>query len=109
MSVFEKMSAAMKSKDADALVALLHDDFVFVRHQSGTELNKAEMEEMARRMSASGGWEIESQRCLYENGDILVDHSVMSFPDGTREAILTANILKDGKVVRMETGASPLE
>ena len=48
------------------------------------------------------------QRCLYENEDILVEHSVMDFPDGTREAVLHAHMLKDGKIIRTETGATPV-
>lgn len=109
MSVYEKLTAALQSNDADAFVDLLHDDFEFVRHQSGTSMNKAEMAEMVGAMSGEDGWSIENQRCVYENDDILVEHSFMSFPDGSREAVLTANTLKDGKIVRMESGASLLK
>ena len=109
MSVFETMRGAMAAKDAETMIGLLHDDFVFVRHQSGGEMTRDEMAEMIRGMAASGDWTIGDHRCLYENDDIMVEHSVMSFPDGSREAVLVANLLKDGKIVRMETGASPLE
>ena len=50
-----------------------------------------------------------SQRCIYENEDILVVHSVNDYPDGTREAVLAAYTLKDGKITRLETGATPLQ
>jgi hypothetical protein len=39
----------------------------------------------------------------------MVTHAVMSFPDGTREAVLAFHKIQDGKVIRMETGATPLE
>ena len=109
MSVFDKMKGSMENKDAEAMIALLHDDFVFVRHQSGSEMSRDEMAEMVRGMSSAGDWSVSNHRCLYENDDIMVEHSVMTFPDGSKEAVLVANMLKDGKIVRMETGASKLD
>ena len=47
---------------------------------------------MIRRMVASGGMGVHDQRCLHENGDILVEHSVMDFPDGTRVAVMAVHI-----------------
>ena len=43
MSVFEKWLKGIEERDADALIGLLHEDFEFVRHQSGASLNKAQM------------------------------------------------------------------
>ena len=45
-----------------------------------------------------------NSRCIYENDDILVEHSVMGFPDGTREAILGVHTKKEGEIYRNETG-----
>jgi hypothetical protein len=47
-------------------------------------------------------------RCLYENSDVLIDHAVYHFPDKTREAVLAYHKIKDGKVIRTETGATLL-
>ena len=33
----------------------------------------------------------------------------MSYPDGTREAVMLVAKLKDGKIVHMETGATSLD
>ena len=44
----------------------------------------------------------------HENDEILVTHSMISFPDGTSEAVMVVNQVKDGKVVRAETGATPI-
>jgi hypothetical protein len=33
---------------------------------------------------------------------------MMNFPDGTSEAVMVVNQLKDGKVIRVETGATPI-
>lgn len=108
MSVFEKMKASMDNNDTPAFLALLHDDFVFVRHQSGTTMSKGDMATMMAEMEGVEGWSVKDQRCIYENDDIVVEHSVMTFPDGTTEAILGAHTLKDGQIIRMETGATLL-
>ena len=87
MSVFEKWLKGAEDRDADALIDLLHEDFEFVRHQSGTSLNKAQMSEIMRQM-VSNNVVPKAQRCLYENEEVLVSHGIMNFPDGTTEAIL---------------------
>ena len=51
---------------------------------------------------------IRDRKCIYENDDILVDHNVLSFPDGSKEAVLACHMKKDGKIISSETGATPL-
>jgi len=80
MSIYQIREEATVNKDMDSFAATMHDDFV--THES---------------------------RCLYENDDVMVTHGVMSFPDGSREAVLAFHQIKDGKVIRMETGATLLE
>lgn len=109
MAIFEKMNAAVKNRDADAYLSLYSDDAVFVRHQSGTEMSKPEMSDMIRRMMASDNMDMGSRRCIYENDDILVVHSINDYPDGSREAVLMSCTKKDGKIARVETGATPLQ
>jgi hypothetical protein len=106
MSVYQAIETAMT--DPEKYIGLLHDEFQFVRHQSGTTMDKAAMADLIRGMVASGRMAVHDQRCLYENEDILVEHSVMDFPDGTREAVLHVHMLKDGKIIRTETGATPV-
>jgi ketosteroid isomerase-like protein len=109
MATFDKMNAAVANKDADAYLDLYGDDAVFVRHATGTEMDKPQFAEMIRKMMASDKTDMGNRRCIYENDDILVVHSINDYPDGTREAVLMACTLKDGKISRVETGATPLE
>ena len=109
MSVFARWSAAIEARDADALTACLHDDYTFVRHQTGTTMNKAEMSGMLAAFMSSEDVVVHSQRCIYENDEILVEHSVMDFADGTREAVMGVSRLKDGLIIHTETGATPIE
>ena len=106
MSVYEKWSTAIDNRNADALIACLHEDYKFVRHQSGTTMDKTQMSEMLRGFMSSDSVVVHTQRCLYENADVMVEHSVMDFPDGTRESIISFNRLKDGLIVQSETGAT---
>ena len=108
MSLYDRMNQTTEARDVDGYLDLLHDDYVFVRHQSGTEVSKADWEPTMRTMMESDALVIHSNRCLYENDDILVMHQVMGFPDGTKEAVMIVNTIKDGKIIRTETGATPL-
>ena len=108
MAIFEKISAAMASRDADAYLNMYADDAVFVRHQTNTTMAKPQFAEMIRKMLASDKTNMGSRRRIYENDDILVLHSINDYPDGTREAVLMACTLKDGKISRTETGATLL-
>ena len=109
MSIYATMRKAIDARDADLWATIYHDDFTFVRHQSGTSMNKSEMVEMGTMMMANDTVQFHSSRCLYENDDIIVEHSIIDFPDGSREAIMGVHMLKDGKIIRSETGATPLD
>ena len=109
MSLYSKVKAAQDAKDMVAYLACLHDDFIFVRHQSGTEVSKTDWIPILTAMMESEALEFSKQRCLYENEDIMVEHSFMKFPDGSSEAVLVVNHLKEGKIIRTETGATPIK
>ncbi|SDL81300.1 nuclear transport factor 2 family protein [Aliiruegeria lutimaris] len=109
MAVFEVMNAAVQNRDAQGYLDIYSDDAVFVRHQSGTTMNKADFSALIQKMMASDKTVMGPRRKIYENDDILVFHSINDYPDGTREAVLMACTLKDGKITRVETGATPLD
>lgn len=109
MSLYSKVKAAQDAKDMEAYLACLHDDFIFVRHQSGTEVSKTDWIPILTAMMESEALEFSKQRCLYENEDIMVEHSFMKFPDGSSEAVLVVNHLKEGKIICTETGATPIK
>jgi len=109
MSVYQSWSIGLENRDADALAACLHDDYIFVRHQSGTTMNKAETVEMLRAFMANEQVVQESRRCLYENDEVLVEHIVMSFADGTKESVIGFSRLQEGLIIHSETGATPIK
>ncbi|MCH1592215.1 MAG: nuclear transport factor 2 family protein [Candidatus Thalassarchaeaceae archaeon] len=106
MSLYDTMAKAMDEKDAGMYTDLFHDDYEFVRHQTGTSMHREQMIEMMKMMMANEKVVIRDARCVYENNEILVEHSIMDFPDGTTEAVMSVHMLQDGKIIRTETGAT---
>ena len=106
MKFGEKWLEAYESRDRDALGNLIDDDFEYIRHQSGKNITK---EEMLNIWSKDGPRPIRrNYRIIYENDDIAVSHQFIDFPSGDKEAVMVVLLLKNGKVVRMETGATPM-
>tara|TARA_B100000809_G_scaffold263907_1_gene318330 strand:+ start:2029 stop:2358 length:330 start_codon:yes stop_codon:yes gene_type:complete len=108
MTMYDKISQAHADKDVTAFMDLLHEDFVFVFHKSGNSFSKSQWGEMLTGMFANDKFVQHSSRCIYENDDILVQHMLMSYPDNTKEAVVGISMLKAGKIIRMETGATSL-
>ena len=106
MSLYDTIAKAIDEKDAGMYTDLFHDDYEFVRHQTGTSMQREQMVEMMKMMMANEKVVIRNARCVYENEDILVEHSVMDFPDGTTEAVMSVHTLRDGRIIRTETGAT---
>jgi len=50
MAIFEGMNKALADHDAEAYLGLYADDAVFVRHQSGTTMQKPEFSDLIRKM-----------------------------------------------------------
>ena len=106
MALYDTLSKALDEKDAGMYTDLFHEDYEFVRHQTGTSMHREQMVEMMKMMMANDKVVIRNARCVYENDQILVEHSVMDFPDGTTEAVMAVHMLQDGKISRTETGAT---
>ena len=51
MGVYELLMKAMEERDERHYIEALHDDFEFVRHQTGTTMSKSKMSEMMASMT----------------------------------------------------------
>jgi hypothetical protein len=59
--------------------------------------------------AGTGAVRTESHRILFENDEVGVAHSVAHFANGsTSEAVLAFYRFKDGQIIHVETGATPL-
>lgn len=109
MSLYTVLMEALEARDIEKTLDCYHPDYQFVRHQTNTILTLEEWRPMMEGMMASDKWVMETARCIYENDDILVSHSLMSFPDDTKESVIVVHTKKAGKIVRTETGATPIK
>ena len=109
MNIYDKLMNAFDNMNADAVMEFYHSDYAFVRHQTDTVLTLSEWAPMMKDMIESGKMKIISSKCCYENEEVLVIHNVLSFPDGSKEAVLACHKKKDGKIFHTETGATPLK
>ena len=108
MTIYDKLSQTMADRDVNAYLKLVHENVVFVFHKTGNECSKNDWAGMVTGMMTNDKFIQDSTRCVYENADILVEHAFMSYPDDTKEAATMVAMLKDGNVIRIETGATPL-
>ena len=109
MSIFQHLQRAIEEKDVDLWCEVYHDDFQFIRHQSGSAMNKEQVRSMLNQMLNSDAFVQTEHRCIYENEDVLIEHSFMTFPDNTKEAVLVVHNIQDGKIIRTETGATTIK
>ena len=104
MSILEKYSNAISNKDEAAMNELLHDDFKFTMHKSGNALGKADVIKWAM----SGDIKQDKTRVVYENDEVGIHHSLVTFNDGNIEAVMAVYRYKNGKIISLETGATPM-
>ena len=104
MSIIEKYSGSIKNKDESTMNDLLHDDFKFTMHKSGNTLGKSDIIKWAM----SGDIKQDKSRVVYENDEVGVHHAFVTFDDGNVEAVMAVYRYKDGKIISLETGATPM-
>ena len=109
MSLHKKLIQICNDRDLSSYLDMLHDNFTVVFHKSGNSFSKEEWAPMVAGMFDNEKFLFESSRCVYENSEIMVDHSFMSYPDNSREAVMLVAMIKDGKIIKMETGATLLD
>ena len=104
MSILKRYTDAIDKKDEATMNELLHDDFKFIMHKSGNSLGKADVIKWAM----SGDIKQDKTRIVYENDEVGIHHSIVTFNDGNVEAVMAVYKYKDGKIISLETGATPM-
>ena len=102
MSILAKYNKALEEKDEAAMNEILHDDYKFTMHSSGNVLTKSDVIAWAM----SDDINRDKVRVIYENDEIGVEHSFVTFKDGNIQAVMAVLKYKDGKVIEFETGAT---
>ena len=102
MSILAKFNTALEQKDEASLKEILHDDYKFTMHASGNVLSKDDVIKWAM----SDDINREKVRIIYENDEIGVEHSFVTFEDGNTQAVMGVYKYQDGKIISFETGAT---
>ena len=106
MSLIQKLYDAQENKDLEKYNEVLSEDYYWLQHSTGKHIPR---EELNKFFMSDEAPKTESQRIIYENDEIGVGHFFVSFKDGSRQAVLAVYIIKDGKIIRSETGATTLK
>ena len=102
MSILTKYSEAFMNKDEAAMNDVLHDDYKFTMHASGNVLSKKDVISWA----LSDDINRDKVRIIYENDEIGIEHSFVTFSDGNTQAVMAVFKFRDGKIISLETGAT---
>ena len=105
--LYQKVVDAQDNKDAEAELEFFHDDQEFKFHSPGKISKKGDITTDDRKKMMENIRQSE-RRCIYNNDDILVMHSISHFPNDTSNAVMMVHIKKDGLLWRTETGSTPL-
>ena len=103
MPLIQKLIDAQDNQDLKAYNEVVSEDYVWIKHSTGEEIPR---DELSKWLISPDAPKTESCRIIYENNEIGVAHYFISFKDGSRQAVLVVYIIKDGKIIRSETGAT---
>ena len=104
MSIIEKMTKVVNEGDQIIAKEMIHDDYKFLMHSSGKSLTKEDVVKWVGMKDVKK----EKVRVLFENDQVGFEHAMVSYSDGTKEAVMSYYKYKDGKVVYQETGATKI-
>ena len=105
--LYDRMTKAKADRDICAFNSCYHDDWEFKFHSSGRIVRRGDNTD-EKTLERWDTYKVENDRCLYENEDILVTHSIVHFPNGSTDAVMMVHMKKEGLLWRTETGSTPL-
>ena len=105
--LYDIMAKAKADRDIGAFNSCYHDDWEFKFHSSGRIVRRGDNTD-EQTLERWDTFKVENDRCLYENEDILVTHSIVHFPNGSTDAVMMVHMKKEGLLWRTETGSTPM-
>jgi len=103
MSLIQKLIDAQEKQDLKAYNEVVSEDYYWLKHSTGERVPR---DELSKWLISDEAPKTESFRIIYENDEIGVAHYFISFKDGSRQAVLVVYIIKNGKIICSETGAT---
>ena len=106
MSVIQKLWDAEENKNLNQFNEVMSEDFIWVKHSTGEHIGR---DVLAKWFMSDDAPKSEHNRIIYENEEIGVAHSFVTFTNGSKQAVLVVYTIKDGKIVKSETGATNID
>ncbi len=106
MSLIKKLYEAQENKDLKKYNEVLSEDYYWIKHSTGEHISR---EVLSTWFMSEEAPKTENYRIIYENDEIGVAHFFVSFNDGSKQAVMAIYIIKDGKIIRSETGATNIQ
>jgi len=103
MSVIQKLWEAEENKDLTKFNEVMSEDFVWIKHSTGEQIGR---DVLGKWFMSDDSPKSENNRIIYENDEIGVAHSFVTFTDGSKQAVLVVYTIKNGRIIRSETGAT---
>ena len=105
MSLIKKLWEAEENKNLEQFNEVMHEDFVWVKHSTGEEIGR---DVLSKWFMSEEAPQSDNNRIIYENDEIGVAHSFVTFKDGSKQAVMVVYTIKDGRIIRSETGATDM-
>ena len=105
--LYDIVAKAKADRDIEPFNRCYHDEWEFKFHSSGRIVRRGDNTD-EQTLERWDTFKVENDRCLYENEDILVTHSIVHFPNGSTDAVMMVHMKKDGLLGRTETGSTPM-
>ena len=105
--LYDIVAKAKADRDIEPFNRCYHDEWEFKFHSSGRIVRRGDNTD-EQTLERWDTFKVENDRCLYENEDILVTHSIVHFQNGSTDAVMMVHMKKDGLLWRTETGSTPM-
>ena len=105
MKYSEKWRQAYDNRNREALSKLLDINCHFIKHSTGEKVTKEQILDM---WTTKDRVKIQSHRIVYESDEILVQHWFLEWPNGSKDAVLSAMLMDNGKAKKIELATTPI-
>ena len=105
MKYSEKWRQAYDNRNREALSNLLDINCHFIKPSTGEKVTKEQILDM---WTTKDRVKIQSHRIVYESDEILVQHWFLEWPNGSKDAVLSAMLLNDGQAKIIEFASTPI-
>ena len=106
MGIFNKFQEAWEARDITSLAECFTPDWEFHMHSSGAIIKLDEWKEFFGKIIKNPDIKNKSARLVQENEDIIVMHSIGTFQNGSKDAVMYVGLKKGGKIYKSETGST---